>query len=59
MIIYNAEFEGERIPHLVKHRPLSKNAEPEEDQQQNQPTGSGDSHHDDYVLRQLFKKSGL
>ncbi|BFZ02829.1 hypothetical protein BsWGS_05868 [Bradybaena similaris] len=55
----DAKFEGERIPHLVKHRPLSKNAVPEDDQQQNQPTGSGDSHHDDYVLRQLFKKSGI
>ncbi|CAG5128960.1 unnamed protein product [Candidula unifasciata] len=56
---HDAKFEGERISHLVKNRPLPTNAVPEDDQQQNRQTGSEGSHQDDYVLRQLFKKTGI
>ncbi|CAL1529397.1 unnamed protein product [Lymnaea stagnalis] len=61
-----AGFEGERIPHLVKHMPLSQPGPgTSTDEQQTKPqishTEQPDSnkHQDDYVLRQLFKKTGI
>ncbi|KAI8796459.1 DNA excision repair protein ERCC-6 [Biomphalaria glabrata] len=57
---HDARFEGERIPHLVKHCPL-----PQKSESVDQPNASKehppheDRHEDDYVLRQLFKKTGI
>ncbi|KAK0043155.1 DNA excision repair protein ERCC-6 [Biomphalaria pfeifferi] len=57
---HDARFEGERIPHLVKHCPL-----PQKTESVDQPNASKehppheDHHEDDYVLRQLFKKTGI
>ncbi|KFZ62302.1 DNA excision repair protein ERCC-6 [Podiceps cristatus] len=47
----DAKFEGERIPHLVKQKRYRKenSEEKEEDSKKN----------DDYVLKKLFKKSGV
>ncbi|NXJ46487.1 ERCC6 protein, partial [Spizaetus tyrannus] len=47
----DAKFEGERIPHLVKHKRYRRenSEEKEEDSKKN----------DDYVLEKLFKKSGV
>ncbi|XP_059174899.1 DNA excision repair protein ERCC-6-like [Physella acuta] len=54
----NARFEGERIPNLVKHCSLST-----ADQSDEQPSVStqkkDNKREDDYVLKQLFKKTGL
>lgn len=57
----DARFEGERIPNLVKHCPLGK-AEVDGDQAQGNQQGRSEaeqSGHDDYVLRELFKKTGI
>ncbi|KAH9520103.1 DNA excision repair protein ERCC-6 [Bulinus truncatus] len=57
---HDARFEGERIPHLVKHCPLAQKREVDD-----QPAISreqkkeNEKHEDDYVLRQLFKKTGI
>ncbi|RUS74131.1 hypothetical protein EGW08_018111 [Elysia chlorotica] len=62
---HGARFEGERIPNLVKHCPLATSG-PDGDDQGNRTlqagekhTGSDHSGHDDYVLRELFKKTGI
>ncbi|XP_053548166.1 DNA excision repair protein ERCC-6 [Bombina bombina] len=45
----DARFEGKRIPHLVKQKPLQKEEAEPEDRRKS----------DDYVLQKLFKKSGV
>ncbi|XP_005098039.1 DNA excision repair protein ERCC-6 [Aplysia californica] len=59
----NARFEGERIPNLVKHCPLpSKNSSEdhsEEKEGRSVEEEKEDQHHDDFVLRELFKKTGI
>ncbi|KAH9520099.1 DNA excision repair protein ERCC-6 [Bulinus truncatus] len=57
---HDARFEGERIPHLVKHCPLAQKREvddlPAISKEQKK---ENEKHEDDYVLRQLFKKTGI
>ncbi|GFO00974.1 DNA excision repair protein ercc-6-like [Plakobranchus ocellatus] len=61
----DACFEGERIPNLVKHCPLAKSnpggSENQSGASQSVDTGSNvdPTGHDDYVLRELFKKTGI
>lgn len=57
MFEFLIEFEGEKIPHLVKHcahkKPTEQNSfeKPHEDDEKNRQN-------DDLVLRELFKKTG-
>lgn len=50
---YCAEFEGQRIPHLVKSCEYKSQAANEQGQED-----ALSKHQDDYVLRRLFKKTG-
>ncbi|GFR85606.1 DNA excision repair protein ERCC-6 [Elysia marginata] len=61
----DARFEGERIPNLVKHCPLAKAEDSAEDSRkgtshvQDKHSEAEQNGHDDYVLRELFKKTGI
>lgn len=54
------EFEGERIPHLVKVRNFKKPKDSEEVEVAKQQQEEEDHESmDNYVLKKLFKKTGL
>jgi len=55
----NARFEGQRIPNLVKHCPLQIKPLSKEQKDEESKPEKVDTKQDDFVLRELFKKTGI